>query len=53
MRRSKSKPDFLLSWLSGDTVLLNLLKFRDCFDLVRADPTDQTQYLRSVSIPSW
>ena len=53
MRRSKSKPNFLLSWLSGDTVLLNLLKFRECFDLVRADPTDQTQYLRSVSFPSW
>ena len=48
MRRSKSKPNFLLSWLSGDTVLLNLLKFGGCFDLVRADPTDQTQYLRSV-----
>lgn len=53
MRRSKSKPNFLLSWLSGDTVLLNLLKFGDSFDLVRADPTDQTQYLRRVSFPSW
>ena len=46
--KKKSKPNFLLSWLSGDTVLLNLLKFGGCFDLVRADPTDQTQYLRSV-----
>lgn len=53
MRRSKSKPDFLLSWLSGDSVLLNLLKFGDSFDLVRADPTNQTQYLRSVSFLSW
>ena len=53
MRRSKSKPDFLLSWLSGDSVLLNLLKFGDAFDLVRADPTNQIQYLRSVSFLSW
>lgn len=52
---SKSKSPLLVSsWLSGDTLLLNLLYFEGSVDLNRADTTNQVHYLRNVSfLPGW